>query len=235
MYEIWTYIKEQVGNNAFSYNERIALWSTGKIFVPSLIQGTVADLEIGSEICFEEVQNGKIISCAWLKNFVQLEYHWTPVFIVDNHNHALAFRYTYNIQHPTCSLVHIDQHADTKPNQNRFPIPDSWFPIPEVEDFINKKTNVGNFITAAVNSWIIEKVIQVRTDYTLRELQASSFKLQAIILDIDADFRVDKEITQEEIQIIRGLIKKAKLVTIATSPYFMDQQKAIEIIKKILS
>jgi hypothetical protein len=55
------------------------------------------------------------------------------------------------------------------------------------------------------------------------------------ILDIDSDFRQDKEITPEDIQIIRRLISQAKLVTIATSPYFMDQKKAIEIIEKLLS
>lgn len=55
------------------------------------------------------------------------------------------------------------------------------------------------------------------------------------IIDIDIDFRVDKEITEEEIGIIRELIQKAQLVTIATSPYFIDQNKAIIIIKKILA
>jgi hypothetical protein len=54
------------------------------------------------------------------------------------------------------------------------------------------------------------------------------------ILDIDIDFRVDKEITPEEIHIIRKLMTQVKLVTIATSPYFIDQNKAIEIIKKLL-
>jgi len=91
-------------------------------------------------------------------------------------------------------------------------------------------------------------VIQVRTDYTLQQLptlnlpvRQAGFKHQAHIVDIDVDFRAcpsdrreDKEITPEEIQIIRKLIKKAKLVTIATSPYFIDQKRTIEIIKAIL-
>ncbi len=77
-------------------------------------------------------------------------------------------------------------------------------------------------------------MIQVRSDYALHNLQLETFNLQPFILDIDVDFREDKEITPEEIQIIRELIKKAKLVTIATSPYFMDQKRAIEIIKAIL-
>jgi len=104
----------------------------------------------------------------------------------------------------------------------------------EVEDFVNTQTNVGNFITAAINSWIINEVIQVRTDYALQNLQLSTFNLQPLILDLDIDFRVDKEPTESDFEIIRNLITKAELVTIATSPYFIDQVRAIGIIKKIL-
>jgi hypothetical protein len=84
-------------------------------------------------------------------------------------------------------------------------------------------------------------VIQIRTDYTLQQhkninllIQQVGFKRQIYIVDIDTDFRKDKEITSEEIQIIREMMEKAKLITITTSPYFMDQKKAIEIIKAIL-
>jgi len=106
--------------------------------------------------------------------------------------------------------------------------------VEDLESFVNEKTNVGNFISAALNNKIIDEVIQIRTDYALHQLQTSSFKLQANIVDIDIDFRLDKEITSEDIEIIRKIIGKADMVTIATSPYFMDQKKAIEIIKKIL-
>jgi hypothetical protein len=78
-------------------------------------------------------------------------------------------------------------------------------------------------------------VTQIRTDYALHSIQNSKFKIQNYILDIDIDFRQDKEITANDIAIIQELMKKAELVTIATSPYFIDQARAIEIIKKILS
>lgn len=227
MYKKSEYITEPIGNNAFSYNERIALWSTGKIFIPSLIQGTVADLEMGSEICFEEVVNNEVRSHTWLKHFVQLTYEGTPVYIIDNHNHALSFRcqnlsdlWTFQ----PFNLVHIDQHSDSKDNENIF------HGGGDIEQFVNEKTNVGNFITAAINSWIIKDVVQVRTDYALQNL----WSYDNYILDIDADFRLDKELTENDSNSIRSLIQKAKLVTIATSPYFMDQQKAIEIVKEIL-
>lgn len=252
MYKISTYITKELGNNAFSYNQRIALWSAGKLYIPSLIQGTVADLECGSEICFEEAEftesrssgivDGKLVSCTGLKNFLQTTFHDTPVYIVDNHNHALAFWHihkTLNPQQPqasTFNLIHIDQHSDIKPNENKIPIPGSWFPIPKVEDFVNEKTNVGNFIPAAITSWIINEVIQVRTDFSLDNLSTFNVStFQPFILDIDIDFREGKDITPAEIETIRTLMKHAEIVTIATSPYFIDQEKAIGIVQKILN
>lgn len=255
MYESWRYIRDPIGNNEFSYQERLALWSVGespaslgKIFVPNLIQGTLDNLEEGSEIVFEEADKGKRISCTWLKHFVQLEYKWIPVYIVDNHNHVLTFwnECRLNIwafEHLV--ILHIDQHADTKPNDNICPpfkkeslsrtSCGRWCEAQEdVEDFVHTQTNVGNFITAAMNSWIINEVIQIRTDYTLHHFDSSSIIQWNIIVDIDSDFRVGKEISQEDIQIIRTMIKQAKMVTIATSPYFIDQKRAIEIIKEIL-
>lgn len=242
MYEDKNIITEPIGNNAFSYDERMALWSAWKIYVPSLIQWTIEDVAIGTEIAFEEVVNWKLISCIWLKHFVQLEYHDTPIFIVDNHNHALSFRYWTKWSPPFTergrypegmgdffTLIHIDQHADTKDNTN------SLSQDEDVERFINTQTNVGNFITAAINSWIIDEVIQIRTDYALQEhWNTETMQHWNIILDIDIDFRVDKEPTESDFEIIRNLITKAELVTIATSPYFMEQVRAIEIIKKIL-
>lgn len=244
MYTSPTYITQPIWNNAFSYNERIALWSEGKLYIPSLIQDTVAELQQGSEICFEEVLNGKLVSCTWLKNFLQTTFHDTPVYIVDNHNHALSFRHKHfnTSTFQRFNVLHIDQHSDIKPNSNVFLIPDlpagrqgSWLPIPKVEDFVNEKTNVGNFITAATNSWIVKDIIQIRTDYALEHFNISTLQHFNFILDIDIDFRQDKEMTVSDIAIIQELMKKAELVTIATSPYFMDQEKAIILVQKLFT
>jgi hypothetical protein len=53
-------------------------------------------------------------------------------------------------------------------------------------------------------------------------------------LDLDIDFREGKEITQDDIKIIQQLISHAEIITIATSPYFIDQKQAIDIINKLL-
>lgn len=53
----------------------------------------INDLALGDQIVFEEVDDGKLISCKGLDSLVMCEYNGVPVCIMDNHNHALYFRY----------------------------------------------------------------------------------------------------------------------------------------------
>jgi hypothetical protein len=58
-----------------------------------------------------------------------------------------------------------------------------------------------------------------------------------IILDIDLDFRhpdMSIEKYQRTIDITKELIKKSRVVTIATSPYFLDQSLALKVLKDLL-
>ncbi len=233
----WFLIDTPVWNNEFHYNERITLWSIGKIFVPSTIEWTVTDLEEGSEIVFEEVNEGKLISCTGLKNFIETQYKWIPTYIFDNHNHALFFRYRHTKQFEDTKpfvVIHIDQHADTKENKNSFQA--AHTSPQEVLGFTNYACNVGNFLTSAKDAGIINEVIQIRSDYALHNMEALDFQEYNYILDIDVDFREDKSAQEMEsdFEIIRKLIDNACLITIATSPYFMNQKKAIELIKELL-
>ena len=238
MYVSGTYIVKPIWNNEFSYNERIALWSKGKIFVPSLIQWTVADLEEWSEICFEEMENNKLVSCTGLKHFVQTTYKWIPTYIFDNHNHALFFRYNYRLNVSTFErlvVLHIDQHADTKENKNSFKATHSS--PQEAFGFANYACNVGNFLTSAKDAEIIEEIIQIRSEHALHNMEKLDFHNYNYILDIDIDFwedKSEKEI-ESDFEIIRKLIDNVCLITIATSPYFMEQKQAIELIKKLVA
>lgn len=266
MYKTWIYITDPVWNNEFSYQERIDLWSKGespaslgKIFVPKVIQWTVADLEEGSEIVFEEVSNGKLISCTGLKDFIETKYKWIPTYIFDNHNHALFFRYRHtkklmtsltkeeSLSHTSCGisadadggfkpfvLLHIDQHADTKENKNSFIATHSS--PQEVLNFTNYWCNVGNFLSSAKHAGIIDEIIQIRSEHALHNMEKLDFQNYNYILDIDVDFWVDKseQEIQSDFKIIKKLTDNVCLITIATSPYFINQKKAIEIIKKLL-
>jgi len=238
MYNIWFFITEPTGNNEFSHTERLALWSEGKIYIPPMREWTIEDLEIGTEIAFEEVVDNKLISCVGLKNFISTSLEWIPIYIFDNHNHALFFRYRHTKQFENIEdakpfkVIHIDQHSDIKPNINSF---DAKHISPaEIFGFTNYACNVGNFITSAKDSWLIQETIQIRTETALHSIPPLDFQNYNYILDIDVDFREKKNDIDNDIKIIKNLIKNVALVTIATSPYFMDQTKAIEIVKKIL-
>ncbi|HBB04278.1 TPA: hypothetical protein DCZ39_05300 [Patescibacteria group bacterium] len=178
-----------------------------------------------------------------------MTYKGVPTYIFDNHNHALFFRYRHTKQlmaplrkgdergfisedMKPFAVIHIDQHADTKENKNSFNA--KYASHQEVLNFTNCACNVGNFITSAKDAGIIDEVIQIRTDYALHNMQDLDFQKYNYILDIDVDFWVKKEVTSQDIEIIQKLIKNSCLITIATSPYFIDQKEAIEIIKKIL-
>ena len=54
------------------------------------------------------------------------------------------------------------------------------------------------------------------------------------IFDIDLDFRAPEmgiSNFEQTIKNTKNLISSAKMVTIATSPYFLDQKQALELIK----
>ncbi len=155
---------------------------------------------------------------------------------MDNHNHALYFRFqsyfNKNISAPI-SLIHIDQHTDMNDNENNFSLNSN---LDQLFDFVNYECNVWNFIKPAIHSGLISQVNQINTEYKMINFPTSDLTSD-FILDIDIDFRhpdMGIEDYQKTISKTRELISQATLVTIATSPYFIDQSLAIQIIKELL-
>ena len=192
----------------------------------------------------EKNQNWEIEYFHGLKNFLWIEKSgFPPIFIFDNHNHAITFR--YNI---ICSkkisdveLIHIDQHSDCWENRNCLKLDWNKKELEMVFKFWNEKCNVGNFIPPAIESGIILKQIQIRSTTALRNLQVN--KNQNFILDIDLDFCLDwidrNWVDQETVKLLKNKFDKiweyALCITIATSPYFLDQELAIKIIEELFS
>jgi hypothetical protein len=59
----------------------------------------------------------------------------------------------------------------------------------EVLGFTNYACNVGNFLTSAKDAGIVEKIIQIRSQYALHNMEKLDFQRYNYILDIDVDFR----------------------------------------------
>lgn len=192
----------------------------------------------------EKNANWEIEYFHWLKNFLRIEKpNSPPIFIFDNHNHAPVFRYYIIEKSKSYSpiLVHIDQHSDCWENQETLELYKHEYDLEKVFHFYNKQCNVWNFIPPSLKNWIISNQIQIRSITALKNLKVE--KNQNFILDIDLDFCLNwidrNKIDEESITILKKnfnkIWKSALCTTISTSPYFLNQDIAINIIKELLS
>lgn len=221
------YLKWDYWNNSFSYQKR----NNPKLYIPQLTEGDLDQLEISPHIHFEVEENWKIKSFKWIKNFIKLKNK--QIYIFDNHNHALFFwykAYFENIIKKNSLLVHIDQHTDMR-------TPDKFIKeeiLEYIRTYTNYHTNVGNFIKPAMQTGLVWEVHQIRTAYSLENFKIPKNE-NTKILDIDIDFWAEgMENTKTKDKIVKNMIWKFDLITVATSPYFINQEKAIEKIKEII-
>ena len=92
---------------------------------------------------------------------------------------------------------------------------------------------MGNFIQPALKKEIFSQVIIIDSSYGF-DIDVEGEYVLDIDLDIFSkdmdyipyDFRIDK---------IKGLIENAKVITIASSPYFIEQDRAIKVLKELFN
>lgn len=228
---------EKMGNNAFAWDTRSQFYKKSPtLYIPSVINGTIENIEIGSEIVFEEMEDNQLRSCIGLKNFVQLN---PNTIVFDNHNHALYFwieAIRNGILEPKFELIHIDEHSDLWNNDHLLEYDEAMRNEAYTWNFVNILCNVWNYILPAIESGIVGNIIRIENEYQIDEYmqyRAPSNSVLNLDLDIFSD-ELDHIPENKKIQIIKNLISQVKYVTIATSPYFIDQWKAIKMLQKIL-
>ncbi len=241
MYKKPFYITEPVWNNAFSYEER----ENKQIYVPSLIEiDDLDEIELWDEIVFEDFDfDWKLSSDYWLKNFYKISLEskciTAPIYLFDNHNHAFYFWYLSRgegIIWDNNTLIHIDEHADTRDNdKNLYKL--ASYDLEKVFDFTNNVLNVWDYIIPAKNEGIIWDIIQIRNETNLRNyLKMKNNISWKIILNLDLDFfQPDLDFIDYELKkkVILDLVSKASVITVATSPFFINQKLAIKVFKDI--
>lgn len=251
------YLTDPLGNNAFDYQQRAQSHPEPQLRIAPLIelkhlnkssppisQEISKNLVISREIAFTADDDGKIKNCAGLENFLLINDVYQPkqkLFIFDNHNHAFYFWHLARLQTPSlklpATLIHIDQHKDSR-IPGDFITPKESLDLNEVFRYTNEILNVGNFIPPAFKTGLIDEMILIDSEKTLNEFQPTSLGNKTIILDIDVDFfapQLDYIGNHKKLQLIHQLLPLASVITIATSPFFIDQQLAIEWVEKILT
>ena len=223
------YIDKPYGNNVFSYEER----ENKKIFVPELIEGNLEDVQVGENIVFNEIDEDTEVKAKGLKNLVQYKFQDKTIYIFDNHNHAFYFwmkSLKNNEFSKGCKLVHVDQHKDMRePQEYMVDIED----LDDVFRYTNEVLNVGNFIQPALKKEVFSEAIIIDSSYGF------DVKIEGeYILDIDLDiFSKDMDYIPYDFRLnkIKNLINNAKIITIATSPYFIEQDYAINVLKELFN
>lgn len=245
MYSKAFYITDEIWNNSFSFSER----ETPRLYVPSLKKiKDFSEIKIlksqREKITFEEYDFDDVMqSCYGLENLYEMHWKWKTIYLVDNHNHVFYFWYLARKQGIIIDktlLYHVDEHADTRDPWEYLLKPESQ-DLEKVFQYTNFFLNVGNYIIPAEKEGIIWDTIQIRSAdalelYNSGEFQKLETKNRKIILNLDLDFFepeldfIDYELKK---QVILDIANKADLITVCTSPYFIDQQRAIEVFKDI--
>lgn len=251
LYRYPFHIKEPVGNNIFSFEQR----TQKMIYVPRMIEGRSTSIEESEDPSFVEIdEEGQERVNKGLKYFIRDG----DRFIFDNHNHCYYFYKNFLRRSGKSSMgfVHVDQHKDLRdPDEQRssfceksniqegsarLGLPD----LPEVmrsdlsgydldEDiwdllYTNLVLNVGNFIKPLLYEGKISKLAVIDSNDSMRSFSKKSFTSD-YVLDLDLDFfSKDMEYMDrgERIGFIRDLAKDAQAIFIATSPYFIAFEEA---------
>ncbi len=155
-----------------------------------------------------------------------------PVYIFDNHNKALFpfLEYKNCIKRPI-SIVHIDAHPDDALVSEKN--------IPKIDKENIEKvylgTKISDFLDCGERGNLIKNIQRVtqEKDFLHNPKPPSQYTLS---LDIDI-FGPEGAFTSLESKIatIAYYWNKADIITIATSPGFIDQQFAYKIIKILLN
>ncbi len=236
-YQTKKILTEKLWNNAFAWEERVLKYKKSPILhIPSLIEGNIWDIRMWDVVVFEEIEWWKLKSCKGLQNFVNISPNIT---IFDNHNHALYFwldSVRKWIVKTGFELIHIDEHSDLWDNENELNLEKSIENPEYAWEFTNLSCNVGNYILPAIESGIVGNIIRIENEYQM-DTYMDYTPPENSILNLDLDIfapELDHIPENKKIQIIKNLIPKVKYITIATSPYFIDQWKALQILKNIL-
>lgn len=225
------FIESPVGNNALSFERRGA---APRLWVPSLIEGTIDDVRPGERVVFEDFDEHDVLqSCTGLEHLVRTELAGIPALIVDNHNHAFYFwmeALTAGVLQPGATLVHIDQHRDTR-------VPERGYDGTSLDDafhYTNFHLNVGNYIVPAQRAGVVGDAQFVTSGEALSD--RSRVGARNKILNIDLDYfapemsYIDRDAARE---FIHAHLTGTALITIATSPFFIDQLQAIAVLKAL--
>lgn len=225
------YLKNAEGNNIFAYDKR---GSEPRLYVPPLREGTLDDVKVGTEVVFsDEDEHGVLQECIGLECLVRTSWQGVPLIVVDNHNHVLYFwmeEFLAGRLGDGAHMVHVDQHKDMREPAELF----EGATLEDMFHYVNEVLNVGNYIVPAMKMRLLKEVQLVTSEMEMEN--GSFFEKLPKILNVDLDFFAEEMSYIDFEKAKRFILKHAKnasLITVCTSPFFIEQDRAIQVLHRL--
>ena len=184
--------------------------------VPEISYGTADDIKQGTEVAFIDA-NDAISECGIEKYIIgHTTQTGTPIFICDNHNIVLEAWQLVKEERPT--LIHIDQHRDDAAALQYESLHHTR--ICDYIDFAIKQNWIKSDIISIIESGDLSKLPLIPAENKICNIDLDIFAPECSVLS-----------DEEKVDVILKAADSSSLITIATSPGFIDQQLAIKIAK----
>ena len=216
-------IEEPVGNNSFAYS------SGRSLYVAPVCRYRGHDsIKHGDDIVFWDEWGGDLMSYTGLETqlFGVTEGSGTPFFLCDNHNLVLEAWEVVKDYSPRLKVIHIDQHRDDAKFAGD---PVDYMRTSRICDYIDFAKSAG---------WIESEHYSFTESEEFFSGVSSGDDEGRFILNIDLDIfapDVTHVSTKEKLAVIKEAMVNAELITIATSPGFIDQSLAISLARLLIS
>ncbi len=224
-----------IGNNAFSYTrkpDRPELLST------PLREGLLNDLQVGSQVVFHDFDEDTWVEHVGLKEGIFTNEYPIPLYVVDNHNLAFwcwADAHQRGYLPMGSSLVHIDAHYDDRfPSSFAVDIQD----MQDVERYTHQVLQIATFIQPALHHGLFEDVQYYVESSEFDQPLPDLLPGRQYVIDLDLDVFCDEMSHvqwKQKIEVMKHFLPQTCAITMATSPFFIDQQKAIDSAHRVVA
>jgi len=233
------------GNNAFSLPKKA---DRKPLEITSLKIGSLNDLKVGQHVAFQDFEGEHWLECVGLESAILCLDYPIPIYVFDNHNHvfyAWAEALKMDWFQKGATLVHMDEHFDDAPPPTPSPLAGEH-PLQRLDNledvwrYTNEVLQIATYIKPAMQTGIFKDCLNYveSKDFEARRdaLQCVSIDDNVVInLDIDVFHPDMSHISwRQKIDVLKHYLPQTRLITIATSPHFIDQEKAIELVKKVV-